>query len=113
MQICSIFALLPYLSTSLPTQFHQLGYLKGEDGRIYEAILVDPQMMSDVRSAEPQNPLPLMDPYGDGAQFPENQYPGLERMDMEARRMPRSSKSIKSKKEGKKEYDAWILSNLG
>ena len=25
MQICSIFALLPYLSTSLPTQFHQLG----------------------------------------------------------------------------------------
>jgi len=109
-QIFSLLAVLPYLSYSLPTQFHQLGFLKGEDGRIYEAILVDPQSLVEERSMDPRD---IVELYNSEVPSYPPQYPGIGGLDIETRRMPRSSKTTKTKKEGKKEYDAWILSNLG
>lgn len=110
----------PHLGSSIPPPLQQIGIIRGEDGKLYEALLL--KEISEVNPLVPE----LQPPIGGVREDVDlynlynslNADPQLGPRDARVGAFNRGQRSsarsrLNLKKQVKKEYDAWILSNLG
>jgi len=101
-------ALFPVLALSSPVgPLQKIGYVRGENGRLYEAFLLSPSKSGHQLAA------PRMNGQLELIQEPLDMEDEEPVSDYMRPMYPLPDIKGKAKKNGKSEYDEWILSNLG